>query len=87
MLLSRPLSGFASSVLVRGTGFEPACPCERYHLKVVRLPFRHPRWLYLFIVLLQLLVLGVLHLQLAQHLPLKAFVPAQLPPLNPFSLI
>ncbi len=29
--------------IVRGTGVEPACPFERYHLKVVRLPFRHPR--------------------------------------------
>ncbi len=28
--------------LVRGTGFEPACPFERYHLKVVRLPISPP---------------------------------------------
>ena len=28
---------------VRGRGVEPPRPYERYHLKVVRLPFRHPR--------------------------------------------
>ena len=31
-----------SSVLVRGTGFEPAWACARYHLKVVRLPVSPP---------------------------------------------
>jgi hypothetical protein len=29
--------------MVPETGLEPARPFERYHLKVVRLPFRHPR--------------------------------------------
>ncbi len=28
--------------LVPGTGLEPAQPCDRQHLKLVRLPFRHP---------------------------------------------
>ena len=31
-----------SSYLVRGTGFEPASPYGRYHLKVVRLPVSPP---------------------------------------------
>ena len=36
-------SKLAISSMVRGRGFEPPSSCERYHLKVVRLPFRHPR--------------------------------------------
>ena len=28
---------------MRGRRLELPCPCGRYHLKVVRLPFRHPR--------------------------------------------
>ncbi len=30
------------TILVRGRGFEPPSPCERYHLKVVRLPISPP---------------------------------------------
>ena len=29
-------------LLVRGTGFEPASPCGRHHLKVMRLPVSPP---------------------------------------------
>ncbi len=29
--------------MVRERGVEPPRPCGRYHLKVVRLPFRHSR--------------------------------------------
>ena len=35
---------------MRGRGLEPPRPCGRYHLKVVRLPFRHPRILNISIL-------------------------------------
>jgi hypothetical protein len=50
--LSNPLSGSSAQrknlpfrrffALVPERGFEPPCPCERYHLKVVRLPISPP---------------------------------------------
>ena len=45
------------NLLVRSRGFEPPQDCSRYHLKVVRLPFRHDRVLQKEIELLTLSIL------------------------------
>jgi hypothetical protein len=34
---------------VRSRGFEPPQDCSRYHLKVVRLPFRHDRFVLILV--------------------------------------